>query len=128
MNYGTTRTVDLPVDVAVTRVTEELAKEGFGVLTTIDVQATLLKKLGESTPPYVILGACNPHFAHQALQLEPELGLLLPCNVVVYEDTERRTVVGAIDARAMLGVVGNVALDPVADEVNARLRRVIDAV
>lgn len=128
MNYGTTRTIDLPVDVAITRVTEELAKEGFGVLTTIDVQATLLKKLGESTPPYVILGACNPHFAHQALQLEPELGLLLPCNVVVYEDAERRTVVGAIDARAMLGVVGNVALDPVADEVNARLRRVIDAV
>lgn len=128
MSYGHTRTVDLPVGIAIERVTEELGKEGFGVLTTIDVQATLEKKLGEHTPPYLILGACNPHFAHQALQMEPLLGLLLPCNVVVFEDPDGHTVVGAIDAHAMLGVVGNPALDPVADEVNARLRRVVDAV
>lgn len=128
MSYGYTRTVDLPVEAAIERATEELANEGFGVLTTIDVKATLKKKLDQDTAPYVILGACNPHFAHQALQLERQLGLLLPCNVVVYEDESGRTVVGAIDAHAMLGVVGNPALDPVATEVNARLRRVIDAV
>lgn len=128
MSYGYTRTVDLPVDAAIERVTEELAKEGFGVLSTINVQATLEKKLGEKTPPYVILGACNPQFAHQALQLEPALGLLLPCNVVVFEDKAGHTVVGAIDARAMLSVVGNPALDPVAAEVNARMQRVVDAV
>jgi uncharacterized protein (DUF302 family) len=128
MSYGYTRTVDLPVDAAIERATEELAKEGFGVLTTIDVKATLKKKLDEDTAPYVILGACNPHFAHRALQMERQLGLLLPCNVVVYEDESGRTVVGAIDAHAMLGVVGNPALDPVAAEVNVRLRRVVDAV
>lgn len=128
MSYGYTRTVDLPVDAAIARATEELAKEGFGVLSTIDVQATLEKKLGEKRPPYVILGACNPNFAHQALQLEEQLGLLLPCNLVVYENEAGRTVVSAIDAHAMLGVVGNPALDPVADAVNDRLHRVIDAV
>ena len=114
MSYGYSRTVDLAATLAVERATEELAKEGFGVLTTIDVQATLEQKLGEKTKPYVILGACNPGFAHQALQLERSLGLLLPCNVIVYEDDAGRTVVSAIDAHVMLGVVGNPALDPMA--------------
>ena len=128
MKYGTTRVVDHEFDHAVERVTEELSKEGFGVLTTIDVKATLKKKLDLDRRPYVILGACNPHFAHQALEMEEDLGLLLPCNAVVYENEEGKVVIGAIDAHAMLGVVGNDALDPVADEVNARLKRVIDAV
>ncbi|HKK73007.1 MAG TPA: DUF302 domain-containing protein [Candidatus Krumholzibacteria bacterium] len=128
MNYGYTREVDHPFDRAVERVTEELGKEGFGVLTSIDVKDTLKKKLDEDRRPYVILGACNPHFAHQALQMEEDLGLLLPCNAVVYENEKGHTVIGAIDTHAMLGLVGNDALDPVADEVNARLRRAIDAV
>lgn len=128
MAYGYTREVDLDFDAAVERVTEELGKEGFGVLTTIDVKATLKKKLDVDRSPYVILGACNPHFAHQALEVEADLGLLLPCNAVVYTNDAGRTVVGAIDAHAMLGVVGNAALDPVADEVNARLHKAIDAV
>ncbi len=128
MKYGYSRTVDLAVGAAIERVTAELGKEGFGVLSTINVQATLEKKLGAHTPPYVILGACNPQFAHQALQIEPMLGLLLPCNVVVFEDAAGHTVVGAIDAHAMLSVVGNPALDPVAAEVNARMQRVVDAV
>ena len=127
MKYGFSRTVDLDVDAAVERVTEELGKEGFGVLTEIDVKATLKKKLDLDRRPYRILGACNPHFAHQALEMEEGLGLLLPCNVVVYANDEEQTVVGAIDAHAMLDVVGNAALDPVADEVNARLQRVIAA-
>lgn len=128
MAYGFSREVDLDFDAAVARVTEELGKEGFGVLTEIDVKATLKKKLDHERRPYRILGACNPHFAKQALEMEEQLGLLLPCNAVVYVNEAGRTVVGAIDAHAMLGVVGNAALDPVADEVNARLKRAIDAV
>jgi uncharacterized protein (DUF302 family) len=128
MKYGYTREVDHPFDRAVERVTEELGKEGFGVLTTIDVKDTLKKKLDEDRPPYVILGSCNPNFAHQALAMEEDLGLLLPCNAVVYENEQGRIVVGAIDAHAMLGVVENDDLNPVADEVNTRLRRAIDAV
>lgn len=128
MQYGYTREVDHDLDTAIERLTEELSKEGFGVLTTIDVKATLEKKLDLDRRPYVILGACNPHFAHQALEMEEELGLLLPCNAIVYENEAGRTVIGAIDAKAMLGVVGNEALDPVADEVNERMRRALDAV
>ena len=128
MKYGYTREVDHDVDTAIERVTEELAEEGFGILSTIDVKATLKKKLDLDRRPYVILGACNPHFAHQALEMEEGLGLLLPCNAVVYQNDAGRTVIGAIDAHAMLGVVGNEALDPVADEVNGRLRKAIDAV
>jgi len=128
MKYGITREVDLDFDTAIERVTEELSKEGFGVLTEIDVKATLKKKLDVDRRPYKILGACNPHFAHQALELEAELGLLLPCNAVVFEGESGKTIIGAIDAHAMLGVVGNEALDPVADEVNDRLKRVIESV
>jgi len=119
---GTTRH---PFDEAVTRVREELAAEGFGVLCEIDVQATLHEKLGEEIEPYVILGACNPSLAHRALETEPELGVLLPCNVVVYE-RDGTTHVSAVDAGRMLSIVGNDALTPVAADVRERLAAVVD--
>lgn len=128
MQYAYRRPVDLDVTTAVERVTAELAAEGFGVLTTIDVQATLEKKLGAQTAPYIILGACNPEFAHGALQIERDLGLLLPCNVVVYEGQDGQTVVAAIDAQAMLSIVENPALGEVAEDVSARLRAAVDRV
>jgi uncharacterized protein (DUF302 family) len=125
MDYGTLRTVDMPVERAIERVTEELGKEGFGVLTTIDVKSTLKKKLGEDVRPYVILGACNAPLAHKALSAEPGVGLLLPCNVVVYEDAQGRTTVGAVDAVRMLSVVGRPDLLPVAQDATARLRAAV---
>jgi uncharacterized protein (DUF302 family) len=128
MHYGFARTVDLEFDEAIDRVTAELGERGFGVLTTIDVKATLKTKLDVDRRPYVILGACNPNFAHQALEQEEPLGLLLPCNVVVYENTDGRVVVSAVDAKAMLSVVDNPALEPVAVEVNALLRSAVEAV
>lgn len=128
MEYGYSRTVGLGIDEAIERVTAELAERGFGILTTIDVKATLKKKLDVDRPPYMILGACNPGFAHKALDLEEPLGLLLPCNVVVYENESKDTVVAAIDAKAMLGVVGRPELDAVAAEVNTMLRAAVDAV
>jgi uncharacterized protein (DUF302 family) len=109
---------------AVARVREELRSEGFGVLCDIDVQATLREKLGAEIEPYAILGACNPPLAHRALAAEPELGTLLPCNVVVYErDGETR--IAAVDPERMLSIVDNPALDPVAAEVRERLARVV---
>ena len=128
MQYGYCRRVEHDFDEAIERVTAELGERGFGVLTTIDVKATLKKKLDVERRPYMILGACNPNFAHQAIDVEEPLGLLLPCNVVVYEDAEGHTVVSAVDAKAMLSVVHNPALDPVAVEVNALLRAAVDAV
>ncbi|MCZ7587435.1 MAG: DUF302 domain-containing protein [Gaiella sp.] len=119
--HGTTT---LPFADAVARVRETLKDEGFGVLSEIDVQATLREKLGEELEPYLILGACNPPYAHRALQLEPELGTLLPCNVVVYEHGGE-THVSAVDPVAMLGIVGNKELDPVAAEIRARLERAV---
>lgn len=105
-------------------VTEALRAEGFGVLTEIDVQTTLREKLGEEVDPYVILGACNPTYAHRALGLEPDLGALLPCNVVVYElDGETR--VSAVDPVAMLSIVDNPELDAIAGEVRAKVERAV---
>jgi len=127
MNYGYSRTVDLPFDAAIERVTATLADQGFGVLTTIDVKATLKKKLDVDRRPYVILGACNPLYAHQALEIEEPLGLLLPCNVVVYEGDDGNTVIASIDAGAMMSVVGNDALEDVAEQVNPLLKAAIDA-
>ena len=109
---------------AVARVRATLQEEGFGVLTEIDVEATLREKLGVETGPYLILGACNPPYAHRALELEPELGTLLPCNVVVYEH-DGETHVSAVDPAALLGVVGNPALDPVAAEIRAKVERAV---
>jgi uncharacterized protein (DUF302 family) len=124
--YGFGTSVALPYATAVSRVREELAQEGFGVLTEIDVAATLRQKLGVEMKPYVILGACNPPFAHRALTLEPEIGLLLPCNVVVYEgDTPGTTVVAAMDPEAALELARSPDMKSVALEVKERLRRAL---
>ena len=123
--YTLTQTTPLPYRDAVERVRAELKTEGFGVLCEIDVQATLHEKLGVEGEPYLILGACNPPLAHQALQAEPDLGVLLPCNVVVYE-REGRTTISAVDAERMLSIVGNDSLMPIAADVRARLARVVE--
>lgn len=123
--YTLTTTTELPFADAVERVREELKTEGFGVLCEIDVQATLREKLGVEEEPYVILGACNPTLAHRALAAEPDLGTLLPCNVVVYR-RDGETHVSAIDAERMLSIVGNSDLSPVATEVRARLAAVVE--
>ena len=126
--YGLKRTVNLTPDEADKKVREELHKEGFGVLTEIDVKATLKQKLGVDFRPYRILGACNPQLAHQALSAETDIGLLLPCNVVVYEGEEEETsVVGILDPVVQLGVTGRDDINHLADEVRTRLSRVLDA-
>lgn len=124
--YQFSTRVQLPYEEAIQRVTEELKKEGFGVLTEIDMKATLKKKLDVDYRPYIILGACNPPSAYKALNAELEIGLLLPCNVIVYEDNGE-TVVSAVDPVVMLGVVGNPELDAIASDIQARLQRVIAA-
>jgi uncharacterized protein (DUF302 family) len=127
--YGFGATVDLPYEDAVAATREELAAEGFGVLTEIDVRATLKKKLDVEFRPYIILGACNPPLAHQALTAEREIGLLLPCNVIVYEaDEPRRSVVSIMDPEAALALAGNDAIKPLAQDVRSRLERVLAAV
>ena len=126
MSYGFGKEIDLSYEEALEKVTDELQKEGFGVLTEIDVKETLKKKLDVDHVKYKILGACNPQFAHQALEAEPEIGLLLPCNVIVYESSNGKTRVSAIDAKAMLGIVGRDDILPIADEVNRRLQNVIN--
>jgi uncharacterized protein (DUF302 family) len=127
LKYGRAVTTPLGFEAAIEAARGFLREEGFGVLCEIDVGTTLREKLGVEFGPYRILGACNPGFAHQALQAEAQLGLLLPCNVVVQE-ISGESVVSAIDARALLSVVGNPALLEVADEVNARLSRVLERV
>lgn len=126
--YGYSKSTELSYDDAVVRVREELQKEGFGVLTEIDVKATLKKKLDADFRRYVILGACNPPYAHRALLAEPDIGLLLPCNVIVYENDDGGSTVSAMNAGLMAEVTGNDELKGVAEEVNAMLRRAIDAV
>ena len=123
--YTLSTTTPLPFTEAVERVRAELAKEGFGVLCEIDVQATLKQKLDVDGEPYLILGACNPALAHLALTAEPDLGTLLPCNVVVYV-REGQTHVSAIDAERMLSIVGNSELSPVAAEVRAKFATVVE--
>jgi uncharacterized protein (DUF302 family) len=126
--YGFGVTVSLPYARAIERTREELAREGFGVLTEIDVAATLKQKLNVDFRPYVILGACNPPLAHRALQAEPEIGLLLPCNVIVYAaDEPGRSVISVMDPEAALALTGNEAVRPVARDVGVRLRRVLEA-
>jgi uncharacterized protein (DUF302 family) len=124
-SYTLASTTARPFAETVERVRAELGREGFGVLCEIDVQATLQAKLGIETEPYPILGACNPPLAHQALAAEPELGVLLPCNVVVYE-RDGQTTVSAVDAERMLSIVGNEALTPIAAEVRGRLAAVVE--
>lgn len=127
MQYGISKTVDLSFDDAITRITDELRKEGFGVLTTIDVRETFKKKLDVDFPRYVILGACNPPFAYKALLVDDQIGLLLPCNVVVQEK-EGRTVIAAFDPLIMADIISDARMAPIADEVRKRLQRVIDSV
>lgn len=126
-DYGISTRVNLPYEEAVEKVRAELQKEGFGVLTEINVKDTLKKKLGADFRKYIILGACNPPIAHQALLTELDLGLLLPCNVIVYEDGDQ-TVVSAIDPIAALGVAKNKKLTEVAGMVQEKLSRVVEAV
>ena len=122
--YGIEKRLDVPYELAVERVTSALAAEGFGILTEIDVKATLKKKLDLDFRRYVILGACNPPLAHRALTAELDVGLLLPCNVIVYED-DGGSVVSAADPGAMMEVSGNPALEPVAAEARERLERAL---
>ena len=127
--YGIRISVALPWDTAVARTTEALNAEGFGVLTTIDVQATLKAKLSREFRKYVILGACNPVLADRALHAELEVGLLLPCNVVVYETAANQSVVAAMAPLAALGIVGeNAELSAVAREADERLRRALTSI
>lgn len=122
--YTLSAVTELSFDQAVARVREELAADGFGVLCEIDVQATLRQKLGVEREPYLILGACNPPLAHAALEAEPELGVLLPCNVVVYQQ-DGITHVSAVDAERMLSIVDNEQLGETAAEVRRRLGVVV---
>ena len=124
--YGFGTALNLPFDEAVARTRAALKDEGFGVLSEIDVRATLKEKLDVDFERYVILGACNPQLAHRALQAEHELGLLLPCNVIVHEH-DGRGAVAIVDPAALLGVVDNPALRAVADEAKSRLERVAAA-
>lgn len=125
-NYSIKKVVKMSYKEVVERVKEELKKEGFGVLTEINVKETLKKKIDKEFKKYIILGACNPDFAYQALQLEDELGLLLPCNVVVYEKESGETAVSAIDPRKALTLSGNKDLDKVAEQVGKHMDRVIN--
>lgn len=127
LDYGYKRTLDGTLDDVEERVRSALSEEGFGILTEIDVKETLKKKLDVDFRPYMILGACNPPLAHRALSEETDIGLLLPCNVVVYEaDEPGKTVVAAMDAVQQLGVTGRADMEELATEVNERLRRAID--
>jgi uncharacterized protein (DUF302 family) len=125
--FGIQKTLDVGFDVALARVPEALKAEGFGVLTEIDVQATLKKKLDVDFRRYRILGACNPPFAHRALQHSLDVGMLMPCNVIVYETDTGKTVVSAVDPMQTMAAQGDPALRPLADEVRQKLQRVIDA-
>jgi uncharacterized protein (DUF302 family) len=125
--YGFTVDVDGGFDAVVGQVTDALKREGFGVLTEIDVQATLKAKLGLEKAPYKILGACNPTMANRALDMEPDIGLLLPCNVVVREREPGKNVVGFMDPAAVLGLVDNPELSVIGRDVRERLERVRNA-
>jgi len=126
--YGITRHVAVGYEQAEKLTREALQEQGFGIMTEINVKKTLKEKLGEEFRPYLILGACNPKLAHRALSAEPDIGLMLPCNVVIYEEGPAQTRVEAISAQAALGIVDNDELGNVAKEVEAKLTAVMDAV
>ena len=127
-NYSFSKIVDLSFENALKKVTEELKNEGFGVLTEIDVKQTLKKKLNVNFKPYKILGACNPPRAYKALQNEEQIGLMLPCNIIVYVNDNGKTVVSAIDPIASMKAVENPALVKIANEIQSKMKRVIDKV
>jgi len=126
-NFGFGKPVNLGFDEAIETVTEELGKEGFGVLTEIDVAATMKKKLDEDMPPYRILGACNPTLAHQAVTAVPEIGLLLPCNVLVRQEADGQVRVSFMDPESVLGMVDHPGVEPLAVQVKEKLQRVLAA-
>ena len=127
MQYGFSKTVDLPYEQTIEKVTAELKKEGFGVLTFVDVKETLKQKINVDFKKYAILGACNPPIAHRALQEEEELGLLLPCNVIVYEK-DNKTRVSIFDPMVMTWIMENDQMKPIATEVQEKLQRVLKAI
>jgi len=126
-SFGIQKTLDVPFDDALAKVPEALKAEGFGVLTEIDVKETLKKKLDVDFRRYRILGACNPPFAHQSLSHSLDVGMLLPCNVVVYETDDGRTVVSAVDPMQTMAVQGDDAMKPIASAVQEKLRKVIES-
>ena len=127
MSYHFSRTLDMPFDKAVERATEVLQENGFGVLTTIDVKATLKKKLDADFRPYTILGACNPGYAYKALQAEPHIGAMLPCNVIIQETDDGRVEVAAVDPVASMSAIDNPALGEIARTVQGMLKTVVDS-
>jgi uncharacterized protein (DUF302 family) len=124
--YSNGLLLDEPFDTALLRVRDALKAEGFGIISEVDVQKTMKAKLDLDMPPYLILGACNPTYAHAGLEVEPDLGVLLPCNVVLYE-ADGGTRVAAVSAGAMLGMVGNDRLEPIAGQIQERLDRVLES-
>lgn len=126
MQYSFNKRIEMPYDNAVKRVVDELKKEGFGVLTDIDVQTTLKEKLNVDFRKYRILGACNPHFAYKALQTESRIGTMLPCNVIVQEIEPGKIEVSAIDPIASMQSIRNPQLKDIADRVQAKLKKVIE--
>jgi len=127
MSYYFSKTLQISFEEAVAKVTEELKKEGFGILTEIDVQATLKKKMNVDFRKYRILGTCNPPFAYQALREEDKIGLMLPCNVIVQETSDRRVEVAAMDPLVVMQAVKNPGLAGIANQVQAKMRKVIES-
>lgn len=127
MSYYFSKTLNISFDEAISRVTDELKKEGFGILTDIDVQATLKKKLNVDFKKYRILGACNPPFAYQALQVEDKIGTMLPCNVIVQENAAGKIEVAAVDPVASMMAIENPGLRAVAEQVQMKLKKVINS-
>ncbi len=127
MSYYFSTIVDCSFDDAVARVTEELQKEGFGILSEINVQEALKKKLGVDFKRYLILGACNPPFAYEALKLEEKIGTMLPCNVIVLEKEDGRIEISAVDPKASMQAIANPGLQDIVGEVQAKLKKVIAA-
>lgn len=125
-NYGFSKVVNLGYEEAIEKVTEELKEEGFGILTEIDVKETLKKKLDVDFNPYKILGACNPPFAYKSLQIEEQIGLMLPCNVIVYVNDNGKTVVAAINPIASMQAVKNDKLGEVAETIQVKLKKIIE--
>jgi len=128
MAYGMSTVFDGSIEAAEQAITASLKEVGFGILTRIDVAETLKKKIDVSRKPYLILGACNPKLANQALQLEPELGLMLPCNVIVYENEQAQTMVSVIDPEAMVGMIDNDKLQCLVQEAKPLLQQALQAI